>query len=79
MALSKSSACPDCHQTIDLDEQPEKGQKITCPNCWAYLEIISLSPLELAWEAFEDETFVDSDENSNHSSDSTKPRGTPPR
>ena len=44
-----SALCPDCGQEIDLGPLPEEGEKITCPNCWAYLTITSLEPLELHW------------------------------
>ena len=43
-------ACPDCEHEIHLSSIPEIGQKVTCPDCWAYLEVVSLEPLELAWE-----------------------------
>jgi peptide subunit release factor 1 (eRF1) len=46
--------CPDCEWEIDLGPTPEEGQRFTCPNCWAYLKIISLEPLELNWDVEED-------------------------
>lgn len=46
--------CPDCGTEIDLQIAPKKGQRVTCPECWAYLEVVSLDPLELAWEMEED-------------------------
>ena len=36
--------CPDCGHNIDLGPQPKKGQSVTCPECWAYLEIVDLEP-----------------------------------
>ncbi|KPK04480.1 MAG: hypothetical protein AMJ56_17440 [Anaerolineae bacterium SG8_19] len=42
--------CPDCEHEIRLGANLKKHDKVTCPNCWAYLEVISLDPLELAWE-----------------------------
>ena len=47
-------ACPDCEYEIDLGTVPEKGQRVTCPECWASLEVVSLEPLELAWETEEE-------------------------
>jgi lysine biosynthesis protein LysW len=44
--------CPDCGEKIDLGPQPEAGLKITCPECWAYLEIVNLEPLTLKWDTF---------------------------
>ncbi|MGA9193294.1 MAG: hypothetical protein WBZ24_16330 [Anaerolineales bacterium] len=46
--------CPDCDSDIKLGSDPRKGQKVTCPNCGAYLEIVGLSPIELDW-AFDDD------------------------
>jgi hypothetical protein len=41
--------CPDCAHEIDLGPMPEKGETLTCPECWAYLVVSSLDPLELKW------------------------------
>ncbi len=61
MSSDKTTLCPDCEHEIELGIAPELGQKITCPNCWAYLEVINLEPLELAWEAFEEEDNFDNE------------------
>ena len=45
--------CLECGQAIDLKSRPKLGQRITCPDCGAYLEIINLEPLEFDW-AFSD-------------------------
>ena len=45
-----TTPCPDCEWEINLESAPEVGEQITCPNCWAYLKIISLEPLELKWD-----------------------------
>jgi hypothetical protein len=45
-----SVPCPDCEQPIYLSLTPKKGQSVTCPNCWAYLRVVSLEPLELNWD-----------------------------
>lgn len=42
--------CPDCNEEISLGPAPAEGQKVTCPNCWAYLEAVSLNPLKLSWD-----------------------------
>lgn len=44
-----SPFCPECGQTLDLGGQPEEGQRLTCPQCGARLEVINLRPLELDW------------------------------
>jgi len=42
--------CPDCGHDLHLGSNPHKHEKFTCPNCWAYLEVVNLNPIELAWE-----------------------------
>lgn len=49
-----TALCPDCEWEIDLGLTPEVDQRVTCPNCWAYLRVISLEPLELNWDIEED-------------------------
>jgi lysine biosynthesis protein LysW len=41
--------CLDCEHKINLGPRPVEGQKVTCSNCGAELEIICLQPLELDW------------------------------
>ncbi|GAB4539419.1 MAG: hypothetical protein Kow0063_28210 [Anaerolineae bacterium] len=41
--------CPDCGRTISLKSQLREGQRFTCLNCGAFLEIINLEPPELDW------------------------------
>ena len=56
--VSKQTAtvpCPDCEQIIYLGLTPTEGQNVTCPNCWAYLKVVSLEPLELCWDIEIDE------------------------
>ncbi len=40
--------CPECDVTITLAADAVEGEIITCPDCAAELEIISISPPELA-------------------------------
>jgi len=47
---SITAPCPDCGYELRLGPNPQKYEKLTCPECWAYLEIVSLNPLKLAWE-----------------------------
>jgi lysine biosynthesis protein LysW len=47
--------CPDCGYEIDLGPDPEIGEAITCPECWAYLIITSLEPPQLNWDTYETE------------------------
>jgi lysine biosynthesis protein LysW len=41
--------CLDCHQLIQLTEQPASGTIIVCATCGTELEIINLDPPELDW------------------------------
>jgi alpha-aminoadipate carrier protein LysW len=43
------ATCPDCGNEINLGRNPREGQSVTCPDCEADLEVISLDPLELDW------------------------------
>ena len=41
--------CPDCEYEISFDAAPNHGDKVTCPECWADLRVVSVDPLELEW------------------------------
>ncbi len=41
--------CPECGQGVQLGAQPQEGQRVTCGECGAELEVISVRPLELDW------------------------------
>lgn len=41
--------CLDCGYSVSLGPQSTEGQMVTCPNCDAQLEVISLHPLEIDW------------------------------
>ena len=61
-----TAPCPDCKHQVRLGQNPSRGEKFTCPNCWAYLELISTDPPELQWDiafedTWEDETQLESD------------------
>jgi len=47
--------CPDCDSTVDLGSTPKRGQTVTCGTCSAYLQVISVSPVELDWAYDDDE------------------------
>ena len=47
--------CPECETGIKLGNTPREGQQVTCPECGAELEVISLKPLELDWAYEESE------------------------
>lgn len=41
--------CPDCGERISVGFGARQGQRLTCSNCGAYLEVINLDPLEVDW------------------------------
>jgi lysine biosynthesis protein LysW len=45
--------CLDCNHPVSLGSRPMEGQMITCSNCGAQLEVLSLDPLELDWAYLE--------------------------
>lgn len=58
-----TAICPDCTYEIDLGVVPNIGDRITCPNCWASLEVVSVDPLTLVWETVESEEDWESGSN----------------
>ena len=56
------ASCPDCDEQIDLGPRPTEGQRLTCFNCGAQLEIINLEPPELDWAFSDFEPDWDPDE-----------------
>lgn len=51
--------CPICHSDVIIEDDVYENDLVSCVNCGADLEIISLVPLEL--EAIEDD-FVNGEE-----------------
>ncbi len=56
--------CPDCGVNIDIEEEVEQGDTVTCPECSVDLEVVSTNPVELrlAKDLDEDEDEDESDE-----------------
>lgn len=52
--------CPECDEKLRVPGKPRLGQRFTCFNCGAELEVISVDPVEIDW-AF-DEPEDDDDE-----------------
>ena len=48
-----TALCPDCEMEILLGAMPQKGDMVTCSNCWAALVITDLEPVELNWDTEE--------------------------
>ncbi len=59
-------ACPECDANVVFTKAPFLGQKKTCPECVAELEVIGLSPIELDWadeyEDYDDDVDFDDDD-----------------
>ncbi len=53
--------CPECDAAIDLDpDDVDEGDVISCDECGAELQVVSLDPLEV--ELYEDEDEEEDDE-----------------
>jgi alpha-aminoadipate carrier protein LysW len=57
----KMTWCPECDGTIALSRKLRLGEHIECPECGAFLEVISLNPFELDY-ALDDEDWEEEDE-----------------
>jgi alpha-aminoadipate carrier protein LysW len=60
-AKSVAVDCPDCGEKITLRGPISVGQRVTCPECDADLEVIGTDPVELDW-VYEDSDYEDEDE-----------------
>jgi alpha-aminoadipate carrier protein LysW len=48
--------CPACEAEIELDElDVDEGETISCPDCGIDLEVLSVTPLELALSSSEED------------------------
>jgi alpha-aminoadipate/glutamate carrier protein LysW len=43
-----TATCPECEATINLSADTVEGEIIVCPDCAAELEVVGISPPELA-------------------------------
>ena len=48
MAVARA-LCPGCRRKVELELQTEEGEGVSCPHCWADLEVISLNSPVLDW------------------------------
>ena len=53
--MPAKAICPSCGEWVKLPDHPKIGQKITCLECEADLEVIEVNPVELDWVYMEDE------------------------
>jgi alpha-aminoadipate carrier protein LysW len=55
--------CPECEADVEVDEDDvEKGDLISCPECGSHLEVTSVVPVELDVAPEENEDELDKDE-----------------
>ena len=58
--------CPECDNPLDIDvDEVDAGETLTCEECGAELEIVSVEPLEVALvdgEGYDDEIGLAHDE-----------------
>jgi len=45
--MGKSTKCLECQAEIKLDEDLQKGEVVTCPECSTDFEVISIKPLKI--------------------------------
>jgi len=53
--MPAKAICPSCGEWVKLPDHPKIGQKITCLECEADLEVIEVNPVELDWVFMEDD------------------------
>ena len=39
--------CPECEAELELEDDVEKGEIVTCADCGADLEVVGMNPVEL--------------------------------
>lgn len=49
--------CIECETKLKLGNSPTKGQLISCVRCGAFLQVVSISPIELDWAPDEDPEY----------------------
>lgn len=55
--------CPECEADVEVDEDDvDKGDLISCPECGSHLEVTSVVPVELDVAPEENEDELDEDE-----------------
>lgn len=57
----KMGCCPECDADIVIRSEPYIGEELTCRNCYAYLAVVGISPVELDWAHEGDQIRVDED------------------
>lgn len=56
-AVAEKAACPECGADVELGSKVEKGEIVQCSDCGSDLEVMSVSPVELALAPEEEEDW----------------------
>ena len=57
--LVPSGNCPECEAEVHVDEDTDKGDVVSCPDCGVELEVVGLDPIELDIAPEEDEDWAE--------------------
>ena len=49
--------CPECEAELELQDDVEKGEIVTCSDCGADLEVVGMAPVELDLAPEEEEDW----------------------
>lgn len=55
--MGKTTDCPVCEADINFENDTEKGELITCPDCGTELEVLNIDPAEVAEAPQEEEDW----------------------
>lgn len=55
--MSKEAICPVCDASIELDDNVELNELISCPDCGTELEVVSLDPPQVEEAPQEEEDW----------------------
>jgi len=55
--MSNVATCPVCDASIELDDNVELNELISCPDCGSELEVVSLDPLQVEEAPQEEEDW----------------------
>lgn len=50
-------SCPECDAEIEVSEDVDKGEIVTCPDCGVKLEVVGLDPVEFELAPEEEEDW----------------------
>ena len=54
-----SGNCPECEGEVHVDEDTDKGDLVSCPDCGLELEVVGLDPIELDIAPEEEEDWAE--------------------